>query len=164
MKQYRYTINGHPYEVTIHSADEEMAEVEVNGHRYSVRLIDETASEPAKRISKRITKPTPDPEPAVAANEAPASVTPEVAPAAPAPESQPKRAAGGREVIAPLPGLIREVLVAEGDQVKKGQKIMILEAMKMENEINADSDGTITSLLVAKGDSVQGGDPLATIG
>ena len=67
-------------------------------------------------------------------------------------------------MIAPLPGLIREVLVAEGDQVKKGQKIMILEAMKMENEINADSDGTITSLLVAKGDSVQGGDPLATIG
>ena len=164
MKQYRYTINGHPYEVTIHSADEEMAEVEVNGHRYSVRLSDETASEPAMRISKRVTKPTPDPEPAVAASEAPASVTPEEAPTAPAPESQPKRAAGGREVIAPLPGLIREVLVAEGDQVKKGQKIMVLEAMKMENEINADSDGTITSLLVAKGDSVQGGDPLATIG
>ncbi len=164
MKQYRYTINGHPYEVTIHSADEEMAEVEVNGHRYSVRLSDETASEPAKRTSKRITKPTPDPEPAVAASEAPAPVTPEEKPAAPAPQSQPKRAAGGREVIAPLPGLIREVLVAEGDQVKKGQKIMVLEAMKMENEINADSDGTITSLLVAKGDSVQGGDPLATIG
>ena len=60
-------------------------------------------------------------------------------------------------MIAPLPGLIREVLVAEGDQVKKGQKIMVLEAMKMENEINADSDGTIISLLVAKGDSVQGG-------
>ena len=158
MKQYRYTINGHPYEVTIHSADEEMAEVEVNGHRYSVRLSDETASEPAKRISK------PTPEPAVAASEAPVPVTPEEAPTAPARQSQPKRAAGGREVIAPLPGLIREVLVAEGDQVKKGQKIMILEAMKMENEINADSDGTITSLLVAKGDSVQGGDPLATIG
>ncbi len=158
MKQYRYTINGHPYEVTIHSADEEMAEVEVNGHRYSVRLSDETASEPAKRISK------PTPEPAVAASEAPVPVTPEEAPTAPARQSQPKRAAGGREVIAPLPGLIREVLVAEGDQVKKGQKIMVLEAMKMENEINADSDGTITSLLVAKGDSVQGGDPLATIG
>ena len=158
MKQYRYTINGHPYEVTIHSADEEMAEVEVNGHRYSVRLSDETASELAKRISK------PTPEPAVAASEAPVPVTPEEAPTAPARQSQPKRTAGGREVIAPLPGLIREVLVAEGDQVKKGQKIMVLEAMKMENEINADSDGMITSLLVAKGDSVQGGDPLATIG
>lgn len=158
MKQYRYTINGHPYEVTIHSADEEMAEVEVNGHRYSVRLSDETASEPAKRISK------PTPEPAVAASEAPVPVTPEEKSATPAPQSQPKRTAGGREVIAPLPGLIREVLVAEGDQVKKGQKIMVLEAMKMENEINADSDGTIISLLVAKGDSVQGGDPLATIG
>ena len=160
MKQYRYTINGHPYEVTIHSADEEMAEVEVNGHRYSVRLSDETASEPAKRTPK----PTPDPEPAVAASEAPIPEASEERPATPAPQSQPKRDAGGREVIAPLPGLIREVLVAEGDQVKKGQKIMVLEAMKMENEINADSDGTITSLLVAKGDSVQGGDPLATIG
>ena len=158
MKQYRYTINGHHYEVTIHSADEEMAEVEVNGHRYSVRLSDETASEPAKRISK------PTPEPAAAASEAPVPVTPEEESATPAPQSQPKRTAGGREVIAPLPGLIREVLVAEGDQVKKGQKIMVLEAMKMENEINADSDGMITSLLVAKGDSVQGGDPLATIG
>ena len=158
MKQYRYTINGHPYEVTIHSVDEEMAEVEVNGHRYSVRLSDETASEPAKRISK------PTPEPAAAASEAPVPVTPEEESATPAPQSQPKRTAGGREVIAPLPGLIREVLVAEGDQVKKGQKIMVLEAMKMENEINADSDGMITSLLVAKGDSVQGGDPLATIG
>ncbi len=164
MKQYRYTINGHPYEVTIHSADEEKAEVEVNGHRYSVRLSDETVSEPAKRTSKRIPTPTPEPEPAVAASEAPAPVTPEERPETSAPQSQPKRPAGGREVIAPLPGLIREVLVAEGDQVKKGQKIMVLEAMKMENEINADSDGTITSLLVAKGDSVQGGDPLATIG
>lgn len=156
MKQYRYTINGHPYEVTIHSADEEMAEVEVNGHRYSVRLSDETASEPARRT------PKPQPEPAV--SKAPVPEAPKETPTAPLPQSQPKRAAGGRDVIAPLPGLIREVLVAEGDQVKKGQKIMVLEAMKMENEINADSDGTITSLLVAKGDSVQGGDPLATIG
>ena len=156
MKQYRYTINGHPYEVTIHSADEEMAEVEVNGHRYSVRLSDETASEPVRRAPK--------PRPEAAAIEAPVPEASKETPAAPAPESQPKRAADGREVIAPLPGLIREVLVAEGDQVKKGQKIMVLEAMKMENEINADSDGMITSLLVAKGDSVQGGDPLATIG
>ena len=156
MKQYRYTINGHPYEVTIHSADEEMAEVEVNGHRYSVRLSDETASEPARRTTK------PQPEPAV--SKAPVPEAPKETPTAPLPQNQPKRDAGGREVIAPLPGLIREVLVSEGDQVKKGQKIMVLEAMKMENEINADSDGTITSLLVAKGDSVQGGDPLATIG
>lgn len=156
MKQYRYTINGHPYEVTIHCADEEMAEVEVNGHRYSVRLSDETASEPARWT------PKPQPEPAV--SKAPVPEAPKETPTAPLPQNQPKRDAGGREVIAPLPGLIREVLVSEGDQVKKGQKIMVLEAMKMENEINADSDGTITSLLVAKGDSVQGGDPLATIG
>ena len=156
MKQYQYTINGHPYEVTIHSADEETAEVEVNGHHYTVRLGDESAPAPARQT------PKPQPEPTVSAT--PAAETPEEKPATPAPESQPKRAAGGREVIAPLPGLIREVLVKEGDKVKKGQKIMILEAMKMENEINADSDGTITSLLVANGDSVQGGDPLATIG
>ena len=97
-------------------------------------------------------------------SKAPVPEAPKEAPTAPLPQSQPKRDAGGREVIAPLPGLIREVLVSEGDQVKKGQKIMVLEAMKMENEINADSDGTITSLLVSKGDSVQGGDPLATIG
>jgi len=156
MKQYRYTINGHPYEVTIHSAGEEMAEVEVNGHHYTVRLGDESAPAPARQTPKS------QPEPTVSAT--PAAEASEEKSATPAPQSQPKRAAGGREVIAPLPGLIREVLVKEGDKVMKGQKIMILEAMKMENEINADSDGTITSLLVANGDSVQGGDPLATIG
>lgn len=157
MKQYRYTINGHAYEVTIHSADEETAEVEVNGRSYSVRLGDEAPSAPAPK--KAPAKPAPAPK-----AETPAP-KPEPAPAAEvAPTPKKKSLGAGKQVIAPLPGLIRDVLVKEGDAVKKGQKIMVLEAMKMENEINADSDGTITSLLVEKGDSVQGGDPLATIG
>lgn len=160
MKEYHYTINGHAYDVTIHSAEEEVAEVEVNGTRYTVQLGEEAA--PAAL------KPQPKGEKAVKKTEeekaAPAPEAKEEAPKE-VPATAPKKAAGaGKEVIAPLPGLIREILVKEGDAVTKGQKLMILEAMKMENEINADADGTITSLLVAEGDSVQGGDPLLTIG
>lgn len=160
MKQYRYTINGHAYEVTIHSADEETAEVEVNGRSYSVRLGEEAPSAPApkKALAKPASAPAPAPKAETPAPKAEPTAAAEVSPT-------PKKSAGaGKQVIAPLPGLIRDVLVKEGEAVKKGQKIMVLEAMKMENEINADSDGTITSLLVEKGDSVQGGDPLATIG
>jgi biotin carboxyl carrier protein len=157
MKEYHYTINGHAYDVTIHSTDEEVAEVEVNGSRYTVQLGEQATPATPKpqpkveKAEKPKAAPAPTPEPEETKEEAPAAA--------------PKKAAGaGKEVIAPLPGLIREILVKEGDAVTKGQKLMILEAMKMENEINADADGTITSLLVAEGDSVQGGDPLLTIG
>lgn len=159
MKQYHYTINGHPYSVTIRSADEEQAEVEVNGRTYRVALGEEHAPKAAQPRND-----TPK-----AAGQKPAQATTEPAPeptstAAPTPKPAAPKGGTGKEVIAPLPGLIREVLVKEGDAVTKGQRLVILEAMKMENEINADSDGTVTALLVAEGDSVQGGDPLVRIG
>ena len=80
---------------------------------------------------------------------------------APAPSTQ---ATGeGEAVNAPMPGTILDVKVNVGDSVKKGQVLMILEAMKMENEIMAGVDGVVTSVGVAKGATVQTGDALCTI-
>ena len=81
--------------------------------------------------------------------------------AAPAPAAAP---AGGKALKAPLPGVIKDIKVAVGDQVKEGQVVLILEAMKLENEINAECDGTITAISVNKDDSVLEGTVLLTIG
>lgn len=83
------------------------------------------------------------------------------APAAPAPAAAP---AGGEQVTSPMPGTILAVNVAVGDTVKRGQVLMILEAMKMENEIMAPKDGTVTQVLVSKGSTVDTGAPLVVIG
>ena len=72
--------------------------------------------------------------------------------------------AGAENILSPMPGTILDVKVAVGDSVTKGQVIMILEAMKMENDIVASCDGKITSVLTSKGSSVNSGDALATIG
>ncbi len=92
------------------------------------------------------------------------SAAPAQAPAAQAPAAAPAQAANGagEQVKCPMPGTILDVKVAVGDAVKKGQVLMILEAMKMENEIMAGADGTVTSV-IAKGASVETGTPLCTI-
>ena len=90
---------------------------------------------------------------------------PAAAPAAPAaPAAARTAAAGGERICAPMPGNILSVNVAAGDAVKKGQVLMILEAMKMENEIMAPCDGTVTSVSVTKGAAVESGTLLCTIG
>ena len=85
---------------------------------------------------------------------------PAAAPAAPAAAP----AAGGENVTSPMPGTILSVNVAAGDAVKRGQVLMILEAMKMENEIMCPCDGTVTSVSVTKGTAVESGTLLCTIG
>ena len=91
---------------------------------------------------------------------APAPVAAPVAPAAPKASADAK----GNPIEAPMPGTIVDVKVAVGDQVKKGKVILVLEAMKMENEILADRDGVLTALNVAKGSNVKSGDTLCLIG
>ena len=99
-----------------------------------------------------------------AAQAAPAAPAP-AAQAAPAAAPAPAASAGaGEKVTAPMPGTILDVKVSNGDSVSKGQVIMILEAMKMENDIVAPCHGSVTSILAKKGDSVNSGDTLATIG
>ena len=75
--------------------------------------------------------------------------------AAPAPSAAPAPAGAGAKVNAPMPGTILDVRVQNGAKVKKGDVLVILEAMKMENEIQAPCDGTVTSVCVRKGDSVE---------
>ncbi len=91
---------------------------------------------------------------------APAAAAPVAAPAV-APAAAP---AGGEKVCAPMPGTILSVNVSNGSAVKKGDVLMILEAMKMENEIMAPCDGTVTSVAAAKGAAVESGALLCTIG
>ena len=94
------------------------------------------------------------------AGAAPAAAAPVAAPAV-APAAAP---AGGEKVCAPMPGTILSVNVSNGSAVKKGDVLMILEAMKMENEIMAPCDGTVTSVAAAKGAAVESGSLLCTIG
>lgn len=91
---------------------------------------------------------------------APAPAAPAPAPAAPAAPA----VGAGEKVTAPMPGTILDVKVSQGASVAKGDVIMVLEAMKMENDIVAPCDGSVTSIVVKKGDSVQSGDTLATVG
>lgn len=84
--------------------------------------------------------------------------------AAPAVKAAPAAPGSGEVVASPLPGSVVKVLKSSGDAVKKGETVVLLEAMKMENEIHATKDGTITSVSVTVGQTVDTGAPLFTIG
>ena len=144
MKEYKIKINGNNYNVTIDEVEDNVAKVEVNGTPYNVEF-EKPISKP-KTISV-VNKPAAAP----AAGPAPASK-----PAAPA------ASGAGATVNSPLPGVVLEIKVKDGDKVTKGQVIMVLEAMKMENAIEAPCEGTIT-IKAQKGDSVLEGAPLAVI-
>ena len=140
MKEYKFKINGKDYAVQIGEADGKNLTVNVNGADYQVEL--ENA-------------------PVQAAQPAIPSVSP--APAA-APAAAPQAAGAGQTIKSPLPGIIISIDVKEGQAVKRGQKVAVIEAMKMENDILAESDGTVTAIHARKGDSVLEGADIVTIG
>ena len=144
MKEYKFKINGNQYEVAINAIEGNIADVTVNGTPYKVEMENAPAVAPAAA-------PAPAPAPAAAAVPAPAAA-PAAAPAGP-----------GTDINSPLPGVIIEVSVKEGQAVKAGQKVAVLEAMKMENDIQAEKDGTVTAIHVHKGDSVLEGAKIVTI-
>ena len=100
--------------------------------------------------------------PAPAASAAPVAAAPAAAPA-PAAPAAPVNLAAGETVTAPMPGNIIRVDVAQGDTVKAGQILIILEAMKMENEIVSPKDGTVAQVVTSKGSVVDTGSPLVVI-
>lgn len=146
MKEYKIKINGNDYNVAIDEAEGNTAKVEVNGTPFSVEFERPIAKPKAVSQVKR-------PAPAAAAPVA----APVAKPAAPA-------AAGGNVVTSPLPGVVLNINKQVGDAVKKGETVLILEAMKMENAIEATCDGTIKEIKVQKGDSVLEGAALVVIG
>lgn len=145
MKEYKYKINGNLYNVVIGDIEDNIAHVEVNGTHYTVEMEKKPKAAPAL---KPVVRP---------------AAKPAAAPAAAAPVTKP--AAGGAKsgVKSPLPGVILDIKVNVGDEVKKGQTLIILEAMKMENSINADKDGKIAAINVSKGESVLEGTDLVII-
>ena len=147
MKTYRFKINGKDYEVAVNSIEGRNASVTVNGADYSVEMENEA--------------PAAAPAPVQAA--APAAVSATPAPAA-APAAAPASSGAGKDVVSPLPGVVISVDVKVGDAVKRGQKVVVIEAMKMENEILAENDGTVTAVHVSKGDSVLEDAKIVTIG
>lgn len=151
MKQYKYKINGAQYDVTIDSIAGNTAKVEVNGIPFEVEMQGSSLVEEAL------------PTQAAAENAAPAPAA--AAPVAEAPAAAPAAGPGaGTPVKAPLPGVVTKVLVSAGQAVKKGDTVLVLEAMKMENNITAETDGSVTGICVAAGDSVMEGTTLITIG
>ena len=137
MKSFKYTINGNVYKVVINRIEDTIANVEVNGTPYKVVM-----NKPTKKQVITINRP---PQFAVL------------------PLAQPQMATAPGALRAPLPGVILEINCKVGDRVKTGQKLFVLEAMKMENAINTDRDGVIKEIKVNKGDSVLEGAELVII-
>lgn len=146
MKTYKFKINGNNYEVAINSVEGQTASVSVNGTPYTVELEEAPAAPVQAPVSAPAATAAPAPAPAVAAAPAPAA------------------SGAGKAVTSPLPGVIIAIKVNVGDVVKAGQEVAVLEAMKMENSIEATHDGTVTAINVSKGDSILEGAPVVTIG
>jgi len=152
-KKYQYKVQGVDYEVDIEEVEGNIAKVNVNGIPFEVEL--QQPINAAKHPSMV--------KPKVAAPAVAPAAAPQAAPAAqPAPSAQP--AANGTPLKAPLPGTITTVNVKVGDQVSAGDTVVVLEAMKMQNNIEAENSGTVTAINVSPGDSVMEGAVLLTIG
>lgn len=140
MKKYKFTISGDQYDVHIKDIEDNIASIEVNGTKYEVVIQGEVKS---TKTPKLVRKPV---------------------------VQQPgeglikkQQSGGGMAVKAPLPGTIFKINVAVGDQVKSGDKLLVMEAMKMENQILAEKDGQISTIKVKEGDAVLQDDVLLEI-
>lgn len=141
MKKFKFTISGKEYEVEVQSFENDKAQVVVNGTSYEVDV---------EREKEEI-KPVVAPRPAAA-------------PKNDAPKAAPSGDVNGVKAVAPLPGTIMQIFVNVGDQVKRGDKILMYEAMKMENNFLAEVDGEIKDIKVRVGDNVLQGAVLVVIG
>lgn len=143
MKEYKYTINGNKYDVEIVDIVENIATVTVNGENYSVEM--EKEPEPEKK--KVVIKSGAQAQPEATASEGASAA----------------KVNTNNALKAPLPGVIREINVAVGDEVAVGDTVVVLEAMKMANNLEAEKAGKVTAILVQIGESVMEDTPLVVI-
>lgn len=141
--------------------------VRVNGKTYAVEVEEVGAGQGGFSYQPVEQAPVQAPIQAAPAQAAPVQAAPAQVPEAPVKQVQKEIAvaapAGGELMSAPMPGTILDILVTEGQTVKKGEIILILEAMKMENEIAAISDGVVSKIYTYKGATVNAGDPMLII-
>ena len=151
MKKYQYKVQGVDYEVEIAEVEGKIARVNVNGIPFEIEMQKpiNAAKHPALAATKRASSAPAAPAAPVAA----APVKPAAAPAG-----------AGNAVKAPLPGTINAINVKVGDTVAVGDIVIVLEAMKMQNNIESEYAGTVTSITVSQGDSVMEGAVMMTIG
>ena len=152
MNKYQYKVKGVDYEVEIAEVEGNIAKVNVNGIPFEVEL------QKPINAAKHPTMSTPKvqaPQPVAAAAPAAAAAAPAAAPAS---------TGAGNAVKAPLPGTITELKVQVGQQVAVGDTLLVLEAMKMQNNIESDYAGQVTSIVVKPGDTVMEGAVMMTIG
>ena len=150
MNKYQYKVQGVDYDVEIEEVEGNVAKVNVNGIRFDVEL--KQPINPTSTLKKvHIEAPKPVARPTVA---------PAAAPAA----EKPMAVGSGSPVKAPLPGTIIDLKVNVGDKVNIGDVVLVLEAMKMQNNIESEFSGTVTSITVKQGESVMEGAVLMTIG
>lgn len=136
MKKFEFTINGNKYEVNLKDVEENIASLEVNGTPYEVEIHREVKSTKTPKLVRSEVKTKPG-EGTIK-----------------------KKATGAATVLAPLPGNIFKILVGVGDVVKKGDTLLIMEAMKMENNVAAEKEGTVKTIRVKVGDNVLQNDVL----
>lgn len=143
MKEYKYTINGNKYEVSIGDIVDNVVSVTVNGDEYKVEMEPEKKPEKPKAVVRPVA--------AQPASTGDASV------------SDSRKVNAQNAVKAPLPGVITEIRVAVGDEVNAGDTVVVLEAMKMANNLDAEKSGKVTAVCVQPGQSVMEGDALVVI-
>ncbi len=140
MRTYNIIVNGRPITAEVKEFSQESARIEIEGNSYKIELASvETKARPKVPPARKVEKSV-------------ATVTPAMKPAT-----------QGGAITAPLPGAILEVYVKVGDSVSAGQKVLKMEAMKMENEINATANGVVSSIAVKAGDVVNQGQLLLSV-
>jgi biotin carboxyl carrier protein len=154
MNKYQYKVQGIDYEVEIAEVEGNIAKVNVNGIPFEIEL--QKPINAAKHPSMNTPKV-----------EVPKPATPSQPTAAPQPVSQPVQpapAGAGMAIKSPLPGTVTDIKVSVGQTIQAGDVVLVLEAMKMQNNIEAEHEGKVTAIYVNQGDTIMEGTVLMTIG
>jgi glutaconyl-CoA/methylmalonyl-CoA decarboxylase subunit gamma len=141
MKKYKFTISGSDYEVHIKDIEDNIAEVDVNGTLYEVLVHNEIKTSKTPRLVRKPLEKMPGEG-----------------------QIKKKESSGKHEVTAPLPGTILKLNISVGDMVSEGQNLLVMEAMKMENQVQTTKGGEVLAIKVNVGDAVQQDDVLLEIG